>query len=97
MTRYLACPKCGQEFKLHEADAAGGWKIRKIEIKANKPEDMNIEFHVQGEPTKLIPVTTLVCDLCNEEIKNGSPAIAITLWQGKEPERWEVEYLGTQP
>lgn len=91
MSRKLLCPACGQDYNLHPFDEKDGYKLRKVHITAMRPENLAIEVHSDGEKT-VIPVPFLVCDLCNAKIKDGSPAVATTMWQDEEPEAWEKEY-----
>lgn len=94
MTRYILCPECGGKFKLHPEDHTKGFTMRKIPIIARKPENLEIVIHM-SIVTEKIPVTILVCDHCNVSIPDGSPAMAVTLWNEEvegEPGNWEQEY-----
>ena len=91
MSRQLLCPACSSDFHLHPEDVENGIKMRKVHIKAKRPENLEIRINA-GNETHTIPVPILVCDHCNEEIKEGSPAVAVTLYEGQEPENWESEY-----
>ena len=53
--------------------------MRKVKFIAIRPEGMEITI-TAGDEVSHIPVPHLVCDLCNDYIPNGSPAIAITMW-----------------
>ena len=91
MSRQLLCIPCANEFHLHPEDVANGIKMRKVHITAKRPENLEIRVS-DGKETTVIPVPILVCDHCNEEIKEGAPAVAVTLYEGQEPENWESEY-----
>jgi len=39
MTRYILCPACAAKFNLHPEDAADGWSMRKVPIKARRPDN----------------------------------------------------------
>ena len=91
MTRYLLCPGCEDRIPLHPDDKANGIQMRRTSLIAKKPEDLNIEIH-HGDETDIIPVTVLVCDLCNEAIPDGTRAVDVTMWEGPEPGPWEEEY-----
>jgi hypothetical protein len=86
MIRQLLCQTCGKDYRLHPEDKAFGWKARAAFVSAVKPTGhgitINGEFHHLPE---------LICDLCGETL-TGQIAIAVTMWQGDEPEHWESEY-----
>lgn len=88
MIRRIYCLECGKLAPpLEPEDVAMGWKLRFREITAYKPAEHTLgidgqEFKLQG----------LVCDQCNVKIPDGSKAVAMTQWRGKEPEDWEAEY-----
>lgn len=94
---YLACPKCGDRFHLHAEDIKNGYQIKKVILEAHKPKDLHIEVASGGsfdnmKTHTIIPIDVMVCDLCNDAIYDGSPAVAITMWRGKEPDPWWLEY-----
>lgn len=93
MSRQLLCVTCASEFHLHSEDAANGMKMRKVHIKeAKRPEKLEVRIQA-GEEEHVIPVPILVCDHCNDEIPEGTPAVAVTIWEASgEPEDWEKEY-----
>lgn len=75
--------------------------MRKSTITLTKPEGMEIVIQTRNKPGELetvskIPVPNCVCDLCNCDLLDGSKAIAITTWTGKEPEQWENAYIGVK-
>ena len=96
---YITCVPCGEKHQLHPDDIPGGWKMRKVRINPTKPEGMEITVSSGNGPEDMkvesrIPVPHLVCDMCNVTIPDGTPAMAITMWNGQEPPQWENEYLG---
>jgi hypothetical protein len=99
MIRKLLCVDCGHAFEIHPQDAADGFQMRKVNLTARKPENMNIEIHATGGPGpdehQTIPVNELVCDHCNDSIPNGHEAVAVTMWdknREETPGDWEQSY-----
>lgn len=45
-----------------------------------------------GTDTRRFDMDSLVCDHCNNQIKDGERCVAITLWRGDEPGQWEHKY-----
>lgn len=93
MSRQLLCVTCASEFNLHSEDVANGMKMRKVHINETKRPDRHEIVISDGETTHRIPAPILVCDHCNDEIPEGTPAVAVTVWEASgEPENWEKEY-----
>jgi hypothetical protein len=83
---------------MHPEDVMMGFNRRRVVIeRARKPQDHAISTFV-GESLgamKLESVeqlASLVCDHCNEPIKDGSKCVAVTMWREQEPEPWENDY-----
>lgn len=93
MSRQLLCETCGAKHSgpLCQEDMDDGIKSRTVRLLAKRPDNLNIEI-ITDTSRQVIPVTELVCDFCNDEIKDGQPCVALTLYQGDEPEAWESEY-----
>lgn len=67
-------------------------KIRKVNINAKKPHNHGVTIG-NDQIKHWVPYDMLVCDHCNVQIKDGSPAVAVTLWEAPgEPDNWEKEY-----
>lgn len=93
--RSILCPDCSSRFHMHPEDAADGWHMRKVEIKAKVPTDGShrIEIMSGSNPATVIPVPLIVCDHCNDEIPEGSTGICVSMWRGQdEPDNWEQNY-----
>lgn len=96
--RSILCPDCAKTFTMHPSDAADGWHMRKVEIKAKVPTDGSHRITVMAgnEIVSDTPVPCIVCDHCNDEIPEGSPGICVSMWRGnEEPENWERNYDST--
>lgn len=91
MTRYIACPECGDKLTLHPDDKSNGYSIRKVEISKTRRPAVHQTIIESGEETVILEVPTVVCDLCNEEVM-GKPSVAITIYQGEDPGNWEWEF-----
>lgn len=100
MVRTLLCEKCGVLTPMHPEDVAEGWKRRRIHGLAKKPAIHQIKTITKmpgGESkTTVEGLPILICDDCCQELPDGTPAIAVTMWrEDKEgpPLDWESEYL----
>ena len=93
MIQYLCCSMCGGDYKLHPMDVESGLKMRKVEGKAHRPKVHQIKVIVDGQEESVTDVPVLLCDLCNEVIPDGTQAVALTMWRGPEPDRWEGTYF----
>lgn len=88
MMRRIHCQKCGAS-PLHPADLANGYTQRAVLMAVAKPKDHFITVNGVRHESKLL------CDLCGEEIAEGSPVYAITMWHPHRedpPGNWEKEY-----
>lgn len=95
MTRQLLCKACGNKTTLHPEDYANDWHLRKVSITGKKPADHAVTILTPTEPAKRIALSSLVCDLCNENLNDGDRIIAVTMWDSNregEPLNWEQEY-----
>lgn len=90
MSRRIVCEKCAVKrgTQLHPEDAAMGFEKRVVKIIAKKPDDHAII--INGEKQAQMP--SLVCDDCGDAIRDGTTAVAISLWRGGILEAWEHEY-----
>ena len=95
--RYILCPACAGNFKEHPDDVADGWLLRRKEIKAIVPDDGSHRITIMAGSKTVHDeqVLIIVCDKCNAEIPEGSPATCVTMWHGEEPENWEERYDST--
>ena len=97
MIRYILCPACAATFNLHseEEDIADGWSMRKVPIKAKRPDNHQIVI-TAGAETNIIPVPVMVCDLGNEELPEHSDCVAVSMWRSGrgeyEPAEWWHEF-----
>lgn len=70
--------------------------MRKVPIKARRPDNHQITIHAGPETnvmTSIIPLPVLVCDHCNIDIPDGSDAIAVSMWRQEEQAvDWEHEF-----
>ena len=88
MIRRIHCLKCGWQ-PIDNEDAVMDWHQRIVRIKAHKPASHGIQ--INSEPKIELP--SIMCDLCNERIQDGTEALAITMYRGdEEPRDWEGEY-----
>lgn len=91
MIRCILCQECSAEMKLHPDDAAIGWKERRVEIIAQKPDGLGITVTEGGKAT-FYPRDSLVCDRCDRPIADGQKVVAVTQYRGEEPGPWEFQY-----
>ncbi len=97
MSRKILCEQCGVLTPMHPEDVLNGFQRRRVEIRAKKPADHHVDFYT-GESlaslahTERRDLPSLMCDRCGKVIHNGDPAVAVTMWQGEEPENWEKDY-----
>lgn len=86
--RRILCPECAAHYRLHPDDVAAGFRMRRVLLRARKPEHHFITINgvPQGE------METLRCDLCNGVLADGSEAVATTIFRDTEPRIWEHEY-----
>lgn len=98
MIRRIHCIACGAGQE-HPEDVAEGWKRRVIQGVVHKPDvhEIHIRSGTPWAPTgpeTVIPLPSLMCDLCGEPIPDGTKAMAITQWKGEtEPLLWEREFM----
>ena len=103
MIRHIYCEECDRRISArpqHPEDVAAGWKSRRVQIQAKKPEKHEVRIFAGDsmetlQPVKTITLVTLHCDACNCPLPDGSPAFAITDWQEScegEPGPWEQEF-----
>lgn len=101
MIRRIHCEECDRMTRpQHNEDVALGWKRRRVQIRAKKPEVHEIKV-LSGKsieslaPTKTITLASLMCDGCGAPLEDGTPAFALTEWQESregEPGPWEKDY-----
>lgn len=97
MSRSIYCEKCGELQPMHAEDVAMGFHRRRVEIMAKKPAELERKTY-EGKSMadlRLVKVETLpslLCDGCGCKIDDGTKAIAVTMWRGDEPARWEDQY-----
>lgn len=95
MIRRIHCEACDRKTRpQHPEDVAQGWKRRRVQIRAQKPAEHIISV-VTASGIDTYPLHSLHCDGCGVELKDGSPAFALTEWQEPreaEPVAWEQEY-----
>jgi hypothetical protein len=93
MKREILCVICGAQrsARLHPDDAAAGFDQRSTLIEAVKvPKGHGLTVNGDFSPMKNIR-----CDRCDSVIDDGSPAVALTMWNTNreaEPRLWETEY-----
>jgi hypothetical protein len=98
MIRRIHCQTCGwKHFAMHPEDVADGWKRRITRLAAKKPENHSVEIYGGDNLEamrleKRIALPSINCDNCNSPIKDSEEAVAITMYQGREPKIWETEY-----
>lgn len=98
MIRKIHCQDCRDSLQLHSLDVRAGWKLRRVIIEKSKiPPNHTVTISSLSEdvPTKVIPLTQLVCDQCNAEIPIGTRSYASTMWLNTregEPGNWEAEF-----
>lgn len=95
MKREILCSRCGETYTENVDDLAAGFRTRRREIIAMRPEGHGLR--VNGE---FIPMDRLRCDHCNEVIKNGDKAVAITIWnthREAQPREWEQLFSQGSP
>lgn len=96
MIQRIYCYDCGQNHPpLDPEDELDGWKMRKVNIAQVKKPSVHqiiVTSHPSGEK-KVTDLQSLICDFCNAQIPDGSPALAVTMWRtAVEPGPWEKEY-----
>lgn len=98
MIRRIHCEDCDRKTRpQHPEDVALGWKRRRVQIVARKPETHEIVI-LSGVERKTERLRSLVCDACSVPIADGTNAYALTEWQESregEPGPWEKEYTTT--
>lgn len=91
MKREILCSTCAaRRLPSHPDDIAAGYVSRRVEIKAKVPPNHGLTINGQFHPMEAIR-----CDLCNEVLTDGTPAVALTTWnqnRESEPRLWEQEY-----
>lgn len=96
MVRRIHCGTCDKNTRpQHPEDVAVGWQRRRVEIRAKKPAQHNIQILESGKTEQVISLPSIVCDGCGEALRDGSKAYAITEWRKDregEPGQWEQEY-----
>ena len=96
MIRRILCAECDRKTNKpqHPEDVAMGWKRRRVQIRSKKPEVHQIVMLAGGEKT-VSDLPSLLCDLCNAGLPDGTEAFAITEWRSareSEPGPWEEEF-----
>lgn len=90
MKRDILCANCGAAYRPHPADTAMGFRVRFVKLSIRKPEKHGIT-----ENGEFQPLATIVCDHCGASIVDGSPAVALTMWNTNRegtPGLWEHEF-----
>ena len=93
--RSILCPECASEFQIHAEDTSDGWLMRKVPIKAQVPTDGSHRIQVFAGETMVsdTPVPVVLCDACNQEIQDGSDAVAVSMhMQNEHLEEWWIKY-----
>lgn len=91
MIRTIHCEKCGVLKPMHPEDVAMGFLRRRLIFKGVKPADHAITVNGEKQPQ----MSSLACDLCGQDIPDGSTVVATTMWQKDRegtPGIWETEY-----
>lgn len=65
--RSILCLPCSAKFTMHPEDAANGWHIRKVPIRAKVPTDGSHRIQVFAGDNMVsdTPIPMIVCDHCN--------------------------------
>lgn len=96
MVRRIHCEECDRKTRpQHHEDVALGWKRRRLEIRAKKPEEHSVIIVAGSQISRQI-LSTLHCDMCNVALPDGTRAIALTEWNTNregEPGPWEQDYF----
>jgi hypothetical protein len=96
MITRLHCPNCKPPDQLDSEDQAAGYLQRVVYIERVKtPDDhrTTITNLDTGEVVHTSQIPFCVCDACNAEIPDGTPAWAWTMWHRSEkPTDWEKEF-----
>jgi hypothetical protein len=90
MSRRIHCEKCGWK-PLYPEDVLQGWHHRIVRLKVKAPANHGYTV-TEGETTKTVPLSTIVCDVCGEPIPDGALAYAETRWRDQEIGEWESEF-----
>ena len=82
---------------MHPEDVAMGFKRRRVELRAKKPDNLEVKFYSGNtmadlKLTETKVLKSLKCDGCGVPILDGEKAIAVTMWRGDEPAPWEQDY-----
>lgn len=95
MIRKILCAECNRKSRpQYPEDVARGWKWRTVQIQIKKPEVHQIKMIADGVE-EAVNLPSIVCDICNAPLADGTPAYALTKWNTNregEPGPWEKEF-----
>lgn len=97
MKREILCGECDQRTRpMHPEDVVNGYKRRRTQIRAKKPEVHTTTVTSPGLEPVVTHHASLICDGCGLPIEDGVDAYAHTTWnthrEPGEPQNWEQEY-----
>ena len=92
MIRRLYCKTCADKTakELPGEDKAEGRIQRFVNLRIKRPKEHHVEItNFATGNVHRVEIPELVCDFCNQQLPNGTEAVAWTMWRGEEPGKWE--------